>query len=259
MSLTLGTGPLAPHRTGRFDGGTTLADHPVYVEPVERRVRGWLGGRPVVDSRATRMLHESGALPQWWFPREDVNLLEPTDRTEDDVKGRLRRYDLHLGDRVVRDAAYDVVEPADGLPDLSGLVAVNFGAVDRWQEEEDEVIGHPRDPYHRVDTRRSAARVTVSVGGTVVAETRRPVKLFETGLPVRWYVPREDVDQRYLAPSLTRTICPYKGTASYHSVGVGATLVEDGAWYYPEPLGEALQARDHLSFDGDGVEVRVQE
>jgi uncharacterized protein (DUF427 family) len=90
-----------------------------------------------------------------------------------------------------------------------------------------------------------------------VADSTRPVKLFETGLPTRWYLPREDVRAEVLAPSLTRTICPYKGIASYRTVTAGSTVAEDAAWYYPEPLGEALQVRDMLSFSGDAVQVLV--
>jgi uncharacterized protein (DUF427 family) len=149
------------------------------------------------------------------------------------------------------------VEPAPGLPSLSGLVAVAFDALDRWLEEEDEVIGHPCDPYHRVDTRRAGERVVVRVSDHVVAESTRAVKLFETGLPTRWYLPREDVRPEVLAPSLTRTVCPYKGIAAYHTLTAGSRVVEDAAWYYPQPFGEALQVRDMLAFSGETVQVLV--
>lgn len=257
MTLTLGTGPFARHRAGSFDAGTQLGEHPVYVEPYPHRVRGWYGGELVVDTRDARLLHEAGALPQWLLPRADLRLLEPTDDVRDDPKGRLRRWSLQLGERRHESAAYDVVEPAAGMPDLTDLVAVDFAALDRWLEEEDEVIGHPRDPYHRVDTRRASEHVVVRAAGRRVADSRRPVKLFETGLPVRWYLPVEDVAQEYLSPSLARTICPYKGIASYWSLTVGGTVVEDAAWGYPDPLGEALQTAGHVCFLGDGVEVTV--
>lgn len=260
MSLTMGTGPLAGDRAGTFDDGTRISASPLYLEELPKRVRGYLGGRPVVDAAAPRLLHQGARLPRWLFDRSSVDgdLLVPTDRIrQDPVLGGVRSWDLRLDSRVVRDAAEDVPDPAPGLPPLAGLVAVRFDALDRWLEEEDEVIGHPRDPYHRVDTRRSADSVVVRVGGEVVAESTRPVKLFETGLPVRYYLPPEDVRHAFLAPSLTRTICPYKGIASYWSVTVGGRVVADGVWTYADPLGEALQVRGLLSFLGEGVDVEV--
>lgn len=259
MSLTLGSGPLARTTPGRFDAQTRMSRHPVFVEPYPRRVRGWYGGELAVDTRDALMLHEAGAMPQWWLPRADLRLVAPTEDLRDDPKGRLRRWRLQLGDRRVDDAGYDVAEPADGLPDLDGYVALSFDALDRWLEEEDEVIGHPRDPYHRVDTRLSSEHVVVRVGGQVVAQSRRPVKVFETGLPARWYVPLDDVSAQFLSPSLTRTICPYKGIASYWSVRTGDTLAEDAAWTYPEPLGEALQTLGHAAFLGEGVATTVDD
>ncbi|TFV59556.1 DUF427 domain-containing protein [Geodermatophilus sp. DF01-2] len=261
MSLTMGSGPLVGTRRGSFDDGTRISEHPLYLEELDRRVRGYVGGRLVVDAAAPRLLHQDGQLPRWWFDRSavDEDLLTPTDRTrEDPALGTVRSWDLHVGERTVQDAAEDVPDPAPGLPPLAGLVAVGFDALDRWLEEDDEVIGHPRDPYHRVDTRRSSDTVVVRVGREVVAESTRPVKLFETGLPVRWYLPPEDVRSAFLSPSLTRTICPYKGIASYWSLTVGDRVVPDGAWTYADPLGEALQVRGFLSFLGEGVEVEVR-
>lgn len=261
MSLTLGGGPLAASRRGSFDDGTRLSAHPLYLEPLDRRVRGYVGGRLAVDSAQPRLLHEGGRLPRWWFPRPalDEELLVATDRTrEDPALGTVRCWDLRMGRRIVPDAAEDVPDPAPGLPPLAGLVAVSFAALDRWLEEDDEVIGHPRDPYHRVDTRRSSDSVVVRVGGQVVAASTRPVKLFETGLPVRWYLPPEDVRAEFLAPSLTRTVCPYKGIASYWSLTVGDRVLPDGGWAYADPLGEAEQVRGLLSFLGEGIDVEVR-
>ena len=155
------------------------------------------------------------------------------------------------------DVAHHPEHAPASLPGISGLVAVDFDALDRWLEEDDEVIGHPRDPYHRVDTRRSSDSVLVRAAGQVVAESGRAVKVFETGLPVRYYLPTEDVRWEHMSPSMTRTVCPYKGIASYWDVTVGGSRLPDAAWTYADPLGEALQAREHVSFFADGIEVEV--
>ena len=100
--------------------------------------------------------------------------------------------------------------------------------------EDEQILGHPRDPYHRIDTYRTTRRVRVSNDGEVVAESTRTVALFESGLPARFYLPAEDV-RVSLEPSDKKTRCAYKGVASYWHVGVGDTLHEDIAWTYPDP------------------------
>ena len=65
--------------------------------------------------------------------------------------------------------------------------------------------------------------------------------LFETGLPTRWYLPREDIAAE-LEPSDLRTECAYKGVASYLSVRAGDALLENVAWTYPQPRHDAVKA-----------------
>lgn len=145
----------------------------------------------------------------------------------------------------------------DGCPALTGLVSLYFEKLGTWLVEDDEQIGHPRDPFHRVDARRSSRHVVVRVGGEVVAETRRPVAVVETGMPVRWYVPEADVRDGVLDVSETTSVCLYKGVATYEHVDVGGRRYEDAAWCCREPLLEALPAAGHRSFDGEDVEVQV--
>lgn len=129
--------------------------------------------------------------------------------------------------------------------------------MDAWYEEDEQVFVHARDPYHRVDVRNSSRHVRVIVEGELVAETRRPKLLFETGLPTRYYIPRDDVRSDLLEESERHTGCPYKGTASYHSVRAARQLVRDVVWYYPEPLAEATSIRNLLSFYNERVELEV--
>lgn len=136
-------------------------------------------------------------------------------------------------------------------------MAFYHDAMDKWLEEDEEVFGHPHDPYHRVDVLESSRHIKVSVSGEVVAETDRPKMLFETGLPPRYYIPPEDVRAERLVPSETKTVCPYKGIASYRSIQTGGETIEDLAWYYPEPLPEAQKVKDHLCFYGEKVELEV--
>ena len=136
-------------------------------------------------------------------------------------------------------------------------VAFHWHAMDHWFEEDEEVFVHARDPYTRIDVLDSSRHVRVLVDGVVVAETNRPKLLLETGLPVRYYVPPEDVRTDLLVPSDTWTQCPYKGDASYWSAEVGGGRVEDVAWSYPEPRRDAQRVADHLCFLGERVEFEV--
>lgn len=164
-----------------------------------------------------------------------------------------KRLRARLADETVLDTwdAVLVWEPRPDNPGLGGRVVMHWEPF-TWQEEDEVVVGHPHDPFARVDTRRSDRHVRVVVGDTVVAESDRPVALFETGLPVRWYLPRADVRMELLEPSATHTTCAYKGVASYLS----AEGAPDVAWYYPDPLHDAAPVRDLLCFSGDAtVEV----
>src|SRR4051794_30881985 len=105
--------------------------------------------------------------------------------------------------------------------------------MDAWYEEGEQLFGHLRDPYHRVDIRDADARVTVRANGEVVAESARAKLLFETGLPARAYIPLDDVRRELLQPSDKTTVCPYKGTASYWSVTTSAGETLDSVvWAY---------------------------
>lgn len=206
------------------------------------------------------MLHETALLPRWYFPKEAAagGVLEPSDtRTHCPFKGDARYWNLRVGDRLIPDAFWEYPEPLPGAPDLAGLISPYTEKFDRWFEEEEEVIGHPRDPFHRVDARRSSAHVVVRAGGEVVAETDHPVAVYETGLPARWYVPRADVARGSLAPSETHTICPYKGVASYWHLDAGGKRFEDAVWAYDDPFLEALPAKGCVSFMAEGIDIEV--
>ena len=137
---------------------------------------------------------------------------------------------------------------------LGGHIVLDFGAFDGWLEEDEPIVSHPYDPYHRVDVRRSTRHVRIELDGVVIAASTRPVLLFETSLPLRIYLPREDL-RLALHPSERRTVCPYKGRASYWSVEVGGELVEDLAWSYEEPLPSVGAIAGLVAFWNERVDV----
>jgi uncharacterized protein (DUF427 family) len=261
MGLMYGTGPLSRTPAGLFNFEPPPAGSVIYLEPTPKRVRVMLGDETVADSRRAYLLQESGLQPIYYFPPEDVraDLLEPTDRhTRCPKKGEASYYTVRAGERVVENGAwyYPEVLPA-APPALKGLVAFYFDRMDRWMEEAEEIGVHPRDPYHRLDVIASDRHVRVLVDGQVLADTRQSVGLFETGLPVRWYVPSEDVTAE-LAPSETVSHCPYKGQASYHSVRLPDGRVEDDlVWYYEKPLPEVGRIAGRLCFFNERVDLEL--
>ena len=217
-------------------------------EPTEKRVRGQLQGRTVVDSRRTWLVWEpERVVPGWCFPREDVRmeLLAPAEPREGEHTAPVTDvWDVGPAAR----AAWSFADP-----DLERRVQVDFRALDGWLEEEDEVYGHPRDPFKRIDIRRSSRHVRVEVEGELLADSTRPLLLFETGLPVRYYLPREDVRMDLLEPSDHRTVCAYKGEASHLS----ANDAENVAWTYPDPAHDKPELRDTIAFYNENIDITV--
>ena len=232
----------------------------VRTEPNRRRVRVFFGGEAVADSSATLYLFETGHLPVYYFPRADVrfDLLEPTsEKSHCPYKGDASYYTVVAGGRRYENAVWAYPEPIASVPELADYVAFYWAKADAWYEEDDEVFKHPRDPYHRVDVLSSSRHVEVRVGGVLVADSRRPRLLFETGLPVRYYLPKLDVRQDLLVPSPTRSRCPYKGEAVYWSVRDGDELLEDIVWSYPAPIPEAPKIENLLAFYNEKTDITV--
>ncbi|MFI7098986.1 DUF427 domain-containing protein [Streptomyces sp. NPDC050161] len=99
---------------------------------------------------------------------------------------------------------------------------------------------------HRITVEQGTDHVRVEHEGVLLADSRRPLLLRETGYPVRYYLPPQDVRTDLLTPSPTRTYCPFKGTASYWSLADGGAA--DLVWSYPEPKPEVAGIQGHLCF-----------
>jgi uncharacterized protein (DUF427 family) len=258
MALTMGTGPFGPQAAGRFSKPMPDPVGLLFVERFGPRIRGTAGDVTVVDTTRAWMLHEHGQLPVLYFPAGDVrmDLLEPNGRrSHSPGKGEAVHYRMTIGDRVVEEAAWTFPEP--DLPELAGSVAFYLPSMTSWWQEDEPMPGHARDPYHRVEVLDSSRHIRVLMNGRVVAETRRARALFETGLPVRWYLPMEDVATDLLDDSDTRTTCAYKGQARYVSVRVGDRVHDDLGWVYDAPLHDAARVAGYVSFWNERVDLEV--
>jgi uncharacterized protein (DUF427 family) len=248
-------------------------------EPTEKRIRGMLGDATVIDSTRARLVWEpKRVVPTYAFPAEDIDAeIAPAavgeEATDPDAVG-VAAIGVPLGEMMVLDpsipfavrttpgepvvlrARDGVTEVAGFLPDddgLDGYVIVDFADFDAWYEEDERNLGHPRDPFHRIDIVHSTRHVRIEHEGEVLAESTTPYLLFEPPLPVRYYLPPEDVRADLLMPSDKRTFCAYKGEAWYLSRG------DDGdiAWFYPEPLREGGEITDRVAFFNERVDIVV--
>lgn len=245
-------------------------------EPVEKRIRGVIGGQVVIDTdRALLVWEPKRVVPSYAVPvgelevfissadqssagetaSPEVRIPRLGDRPVYDPSVPFAVHttdgavlDLHVGGAYLRGAGF---RPADDM--VSGYVVVDFDAVDEWFEEDEPNVGHPRDPFHRIEIVHSSRSVRVERDGELLAASSRPYLLVEAPLPVRYYIPPEDVSEGILKPSASQTICAYKGQATYWS------LEDEGdiAWSYPEPLREAAEVTDRIAFFNERVDVFV--
>jgi len=233
------------------------------TELSDRWVRGYVGDVAVVNTRAPLLFWEPDfPVPRYAIARSDVrtDLLSPA--AEPPAPPSFFRprtpvaqwYDLQLGGRRLPQVAWTHDDP-----DLAGHLVLSWepGLVDRWLEEDEEVAGHPRDPYKRVDALPSSRHVVVALDGVLLAESSNPVLLFETGLPTRYYVPRVDVDFARLAATDNRSHCPYKGDADGYWDVAERRDARNVAWSYSAPFPAVGRIRDRLAFYNELVDLTV--
>ncbi|MEP7055248.1 MAG: DUF427 domain-containing protein [Actinomycetota bacterium] len=228
------------------------------MAPVPRRIRAYVGGRPILDTTSAVYLWEWPKYPQYYIPLADIDASVIVDEHHDQKlsRGTARRYGLRVGD-IERPAALRVYGE-DAIDGLAGLARVEWSSADAWFEEDEQVFVHPRDPYTRVDALRSTRHVRVELDGAVLAETTSPVLVFETGLPTRFYINRTDVNFEHLEWSDTVSECPYKGTTSgYWTARIGDRAHKDLAWTYQFPTRQLQPVAGLIAFYNEKVDSIV--
>ncbi len=110
---------------------------------------------------------------------------------------------------------------------------------------------------HTITITAAAQHVEVVVNGVKVAESDRPVLLDETGLPTRYYLPRDDVRTDLLRPTTSETVCPFKGQASYWSVSADGEVHDDIVWSYETPNPDAEGITGLMAFYNEKVDLVV--
>jgi uncharacterized protein (DUF427 family) len=227
-----------------------------FVEPTPRRIRVRLANQIVADSSRAQLLvqYGPGGLPTYYLPRDDVAADALVDE-KTDSDGR-QRWSVQTGRSRAEGAAWAHEDPTGPLAALADHVTFSWRQLE-WYEEDERVVMHARDPYKRVDTLHSSRHVQVYVEGELLADSVRPLLLFETSLPTRYYLPYEDFRTEVLEASDFVSTCPYKGQARYWSFRAGGTFVPDLVWSYPSPIPENPKIKDLLSFYNERVDLVI--
>ncbi|KQH78610.1 hypothetical protein AO501_12235 [Mycobacterium gordonae] len=227
------------------------------IEPAPRRVRGYLGAELVFDTIAARYVWEFPYYPAYYIPLADVRteFLSDENHPQRVQLGPSRLHSL-VGAGQTHPSAARVFD-ADSDSPVAGFVRFEWDPL-RWLEEDEQIYGHPRNPYARVDALRSHRHVRVELDGVLLADTRSPVLLFETGLPTRYYIDPADVAFEHLESTSTQSLCPYKGvTSGYWSVRVGEALHPDLAWTYHYPLPAVAPIAGLVAFYNEKLDIIV--
>ncbi|OJZ75465.1 hypothetical protein BRW65_02605 [Mycobacterium paraffinicum] len=254
MGLAWQQGPLATGSVGHF-----LTEHPLparllYVEPLRRRMRVRLADTWVADSQDVILLHEPGRYPVAYFPLGDIEagVLAAEDRlTRHQELGDTQWFTIKVADRATSHAAWQHTALPPYASILEGHLAFAWRAMDAFYEEEERIVGHAADAYHRIDIRSTARHLVARDGDRVIADTERPLALYESGFAPRWYVPREDIDESAIELVDTQTFCPYKGICSYYDIGDR----KRAAWSYRNAWREVARVSDLVSFEPDKIDV----
>lgn len=256
MGLSWQQGPLSPGSNGRFLVSEPLPERLLYAEPLRRRMRVRFGGAWIADSEDVVVLFEPGRYSVAYFREADISP-DALERTEHTTRhrdlGATAWYTVKGGGQGAQRGAWQHIDLADHAKMLQGRVAFAWRATDAFYEEDERIVGHAADSYHRIEIRQASRNLVVRHGDRVIADTARPLVLFESGFAPRWYVDRADVDQSALTSVELQTFCPYKGLCSYYDIGD----VTKAAWSYREAYTEVSRISGFVSFEPDIVSVQL--
>jgi uncharacterized protein (DUF427 family) len=256
MGLSWQQGPLAPGAIGHFLVPDPLPERLLFAEPLRRRMRVRFGGAWIADSEDVVLLHEPGRYPVAYFPLDAISTstLEPSEHTtrHRDL-GPTSWFTVQAGAHSTPRAAWQHTELPGYASPLKGRVAFAWRAMDAFYEEDERIVGHAADSYHRIDIRQTSRHLIVRHQDRVIADSKRPRALYESGFAPRWYVPRADVDASALTPVQGQTFCPYKGLCSYYDIADAGKA----AWSYEDAWPEVKRISSLVSFEPDKVEVHL--
>jgi len=257
MGLSWQQGPLSPGAIGRFLVPESLPKRLLYAEALRRRMRVRFGGTWIADSENVLLLFEPGRYPVAYFPKTHISP-DSLQRTEQHTThhpdlGLTSWFTVRAGEKSAQRGAWQHMDLPFYASEFQERVAFAWTAMDAFYEEDERILGHAADSYHRIDIRQTSRSLVVRLQDRIIADTKRPLVLFESGFAARWYVARADVDESALVLVEQQTFCPYKGMCSYYDIGDARRA----AWSYRESYREVDRISDLVSFEPDLVSVQL--
>jgi len=256
MGLSWQQGPLSPGAIGRFLVPESLPKRLLYAEPLRRRMRVRFGGTWIADSENVVLLFEPSRYPVAYFPKTDISpdALNATDHTTRHPDfGLTSWYVVRAGEQSAPRGAWQHTDLPVYASEVQGRVAFAWTAMDAFYEEDERILGHGADSYHRIDIRQTSRSLVVRHRDRVIADTKGPLVLYESGFAPRWYIARADINESALILVERKTFCPYKGMCSYYDIG-DARLA---AWSYREAYPDVARISGLVSFEPDIVSVEL--
>src|ERR1700744_4163310 len=184
MGLSWQQGPLVPGAIGRFLVPEPLPKRLLYVEPLRRRMRVRFGGAWIADSEQVLLLFEPGRYPVAYLPETDVSQ-ETLERSEHNTRhpdlGLTAWYIIKAGQKQTQRGAWQHVDLPAYASELRTRIAFAWAAMDAFYEEDERIVGHAADSYHRIDIREASRSLIFRHHDRVIADTRRPAVLYESG------------------------------------------------------------------------------
>src|SRR5262249_20323319 len=241
---------------GRFLVPERLPQRLLYVEPLRRRMRVRFGGNWIADSENVLLLFEPGRYPMAYFPDTDVSpdTLKSTEHTthHSDL-GLTSWYTVQAGQQSATRGAWRHVNLPAYASELQERIAFAWHSMDAFYEQDARIVGHAADRCHRIDIPQTSRHLVVRHRDRIIADSKRPMVLYESGFAPRWYVPRADVDESALTLVERQTFCPYKGLCSYYN----SSDARLAAWSYREAYPEVRRISGFVSFEPDIVSVQL--
>ena len=257
MGLSWQQGPLSTGAIGRFLAPEPMPKRLLYAERLRRRMRVRFGGRWIADSENVLLLFEPGRYPVAYFPETDLspNILERAEyATKHPDLGATSWFSVRASEQhFAARGAWQHTRLPTHASELQGHIAFAWRAMDAFYEEDERILGHAADSYHRIDIRQASRHLVVRLGERIVADTNRPMVLYESGFAPRWYVDRADIDESALTLVKFQTFCPYKGLCSYYTIGDA----RQAAWSYPDAYTGVSRISNLVSFEPEIISVHL--
>lgn len=226
-----------------------LLEYP-FIVPTEKWIRVYIADTLIAESYSPLLLLENdGRELVYFFEKSTVNTQYFNNSEFTGRKNMFKYWHIKIGDKQITNVAYTYNEKAEGeLRKLIEYIGFKWNAISKILEEDVELIGHPRNPFHRIDTRPTSRLIQFKIGNKVIAESKHSIALFETDYRVRYYIPADDVKTELLEKTKTTSICPYKGIASYWNIKLHDQIYKEIVWSYEDPDQDALPVKGYYCF-----------